>query len=185
MRDSTKNFVMGWELKLSQIKDADNHLNELYDKFTTLYTIYNRLYNEAHYVLKLKNSLEKIRYSDRAKATEIVVSFLGAKSIIDKVTIEHGQRDIDSVRTLLANGIFYINTSDGKPDEATDKDLLGNLISPSSEVRSKAILSLIYNVRCNLIHGYKNFEEIQRLVIEPVANLLQKIIELLKEKFLL
>lgn len=67
--------------------------------------------------------------------------------------------------------------------EENDEQLVNNLKSVSSEVKSKAVLSLIYNVRCNIVHGYKDFQEHQRLLVEPLVSLLEDIIQLFKEKF--
>lgn len=183
MRLETKEFIQNWEKKLSQIKNDDNQLKELYDKFTTLFTIFNRYYNEAFYQLIQEKKLQKSRYSDYVKATSIVIEFLDSQSIIDIVVKNENQKDIDSVCLLIENEAFHINLADGEPVQQNDRQLLENLRNESSAIKAKAILSTIYNVRCNIVHGYKDFQEYQRLLVEPLIKLLESVIELLKEKF--
>jgi len=181
MRPETKEFIDNWELKLSQIKNDNDQLKELYDKFTTLFTIYNRYYNEAFYQFKEDEKLSKSRYSDFEKATTIILEFSGADSLIK--SFDKNQKEIDDLWMLIESKIFHINLIDGEPCEKIDKQLLENLKSISPEVKGKAVLSVIYNVRCNIVHGYKDFEEYQRLILEPLIKLLESVIELLKKKF--
>lgn len=181
MRPETKEFIDNWELKLSQIKNDNDELKELYDKFTTLLTIYNRYYNEAFHQFKEDKKLTKSRYSDFEKATTVVLEFLGADSLTSR--FNENQKEIDDLCMLIENQIFHINLVDGEPSEETDRQLLENLKSNSPEVKCKAVLSAIYNVRCNIVHGYKDFQEYQRLIVEPLVKLLESVIELLKKKF--
>jgi hypothetical protein len=181
MRPVTKEFIENWELKLSQIKNDNDQLKELYDKFTTLFTIFNRYYNEAFYQFKEDKKLTKSRYSDFEKATTIVQEFLSVDSLIN--SFNKNQKEIDDLCMLIENKIFHINLADGEPSEETDMQLLENLKSLTPEVKCKAVLSAIYNVRCNIVHGYKDFQEYQRLIVEPLIKLLESVIELLKKKF--
>lgn len=180
MHPDTKELIDNWEVKSAQI-DTET-LDGLYNKFTTLFTIYNRLYNESFTILKTENRLHKNRYSDFEKATILVVEFLTDKSIANKF-IENNKADLDGVNNLLANKVFNINLEDGNPRPDMDNQLMINLKSDDISVKSQAALSLVYNVRNNLIHGYKDFQEYQRLIVEPTINLLESMIQLFKEKF--
>lgn len=179
MQPDTKELIDNWEIKLAQI-NTDN-LDGLYNKFTTLFTIYNRLYNESFSVLKANNKLHKNRYSDFEKATVLVVEFLTAQSIVDRLT-EGNQADLDGVNNLLANKVFNINLEDGNPRPDMDNQLMINLKNVDVNIKAQAVLSLVYNVRNNLIHGYKDFQEYQRLIVEPTINFLESLIQLFKEK---
>ncbi len=180
MREETKEFIKNWEIMLSQITEADGKLKELYEKFRTLYTIYNRYYNEAFYLLQLDNKLEKPRYTDYEKATIIVISFLGADVISERMSEKDNQQQLDAVCKVIPK--FNINLIDGNPSKETDKKLLENLKSADPGVKAKAVLSLIHNVRCNIVHGYKDFQEYQRLLVEPLITLLQAVIDIFKQK---
>jgi hypothetical protein len=175
----TKELIDNWEIKSAQIKTET--LDGLYNKFITLFTIYNRLYNESYSILKADNKLHKIRYSDFEKATVLVVEFLTAQSIVDKFT-ETNQADLDGVNNLLVNKVFNINLEDGNPKPDMDNKLMINLKSVDVNIKAQAVLSLVYNVRNNLIHGYKDFQEYQRLIVEPTINILESLIFLYKQK---
>jgi len=78
MHPDTKELIKNWEVKSAQI-NIEN-LEGLYNKFTTLFTIYNRLYNESFSILKRENNLNKSRYSDFERATVLIVFFLERKT---------------------------------------------------------------------------------------------------------
>ena len=179
MHPDTKELIKNWEVKSAQI-NIEN-LDGLYNKFTTLFTIYNRLYNESFSILKRENKLNKSRYSDFERATVLIVDFFGAKNIIDMFA-EKNQKDLDEVNNLLENKVFNINLEEGNPKVDMDNQLIINLKSADVNIKSQAILSLIYNVRNNLIHGYKDYQEYQRLIVEPMINLLESLIQIYKEK---
>lgn len=179
MHPDTKELIDNWEIKLAQI-NAET-LDGLYNKFTTVFTIYNRLYNETYSILKNQNKLSKKNYQDYEKATVLVIDFLGAQSIMDEFN-QHNQEDLAGINNLLANEVFNINLDYGQPRPDLDNQLKLNLQSADVEIKSKAILSLIYNVRNNLIHGYKDFQEYQRLIVEPIIDLLTSLIQLFKQK---
>ncbi|WP_300569883.1 hypothetical protein [Flavobacterium sp.] len=179
MHPDTKELIENWEAKSAQI-NIEN-LDGLYNKFITVYTIYNRLYNESFSILKNENRLTKSRYGDTGRATILVVEFLGAQNIVDKF-IERNQADLDGINNLLANNVFNINLEEGNPKTEMDNQLMINLKSVDVSIKSQAVLFLIYNVRNNIIHGYKDFQEYQRLIVEPLINLLESLIQLFKEK---
>ena len=178
MSEDTKEFLINWEFKLSQIQGET--LTDVYDRFTSLYTIYNRLYNEAFTFLKEKNRLTKKKYSDFDKATIIVVELISSLAIIESIKKNNNLGEIDAVCKLIENKVFYINLNNGQPNEEIDKQLLSNLKSTDIDIKAKAITSLIYKIRCNMVHGYKDFQEYQRLIVEPISKLLKDIIETFK-----
>lgn len=181
MTEETKEFIENWEQKI--LNHEVEKLSGLFDKFTDLFTIYNRLYNESFEILKQNNAIHNPRNSDSQKATIFAIQFLTAKSIIDKL-IENGNlKDIDDVCTLISNNVFNINLEDGKPRKDFDIQLLANLKSNSIDTKALAVLRFICNIRNNKIHGHKDYVEYQRLIVEPAINLLESIIELYKEKF--
>ena len=180
MTDETREFIENFEGKIRR-HNVDT-LGGLFDKFTDLFTIYNRLYNESFAVLKNNNQLPNPKYSDFQRATSLPLHYLTSKAIIEKFTANGNQKDIDEACRLISNDVFNINLEEGLPRKDFDNQLLQNLQSASDDVKSQAVLSLIYNIRNNRIHGYKDFVEYQRLIMEPIINLLESIIELYKEK---
>ena len=83
MNQDTEDFIETWKKRISSIKSVG--LNSLFDNFTALYILYNRLYNESFKELKSSNKLTKARYSDFDKATSLVVEFNNAKNVIQSL----------------------------------------------------------------------------------------------------
>ena len=182
MTDDTKEFIENWENQIADI-DTDN-LDGLFNKFRSLYTIYNRLYNESYTEMENLGTLVKPRYSDFETATTLVVDFLNSTNLIDSLSDQQSQTDINDLQMLIRNQVFNINLAKGQPQPQKDAELLANLGSVKNDIKAQAILSLIYNVRNNVVHGHKDFVEHQRLLLEPLINILQKIITLQKNKLI-
>lgn len=63
-----------------------------------------------------------------------------------------------------------------------DIELLENLENHEPAIKAQAALSAIYNVRCNMQHGEKHFEEHQRMLLKPLINILETVVEFQIEK---
>ena len=180
MTDETIDYINNWEKELKKINGDE--LTDFFNRFQTLYAIYNRLYNDAFRIEQAKNK-ELNRISDYEKATVFVRDFISADLIIDNLKADNRIDDIKAISDLIDNEIFHINLKDGIGQEKFDKHLSKNLVNEQdNSIRAKAVLSVIYNVRCNLVHGYKNLEEHQRMLLEPVQNLLLTVVETLKNR---
>jgi Mg2+ and Co2+ transporter CorA len=180
MTNETIDYVNNWEKELEKING--NELTDFFNRFQTLYPIYNRLYNDAFRIEQAKNK-ELNRISDYEKATVFVRDFIGSDLIIDNLKADNRIEDIKAISDLIDNKVFHINLRDGIGQEKFDKQLSKNLMNEQdNSIRAKAVLSVIYNVRCNLVHGYKNLEEHQRMLLEPVQNLLRTIFDTLKHR---
>jgi len=165
---------------LDQIKG--DRLSTIFDRFTTTYTLYNGLYTESYKLLKKQNNLSKKRYSEFEKATDLVLQYNNADEIVEHLEINNHSHDISQVVNSIRNEIFCIFIIDGIPQKQSDIQLVDNFNNSDNYIKTKALLSLIYKVRCNLLHGSKHFEEIQRLLLEPLTRILQTIVNLQIEK---
>ncbi len=180
MTQETKEYIESWTKKISNYKEDD--LGTVFDKYTALFTLYNRLYNESFKEMKTKNLLTKSRYSDFDKATKLVVEFNSAKDIIDRLEKNGNIDDIIGIADLIRKDIFHINLADGISQKDIDLMLMNNLESDDQNIKAQAAVSTIYNVRCNMLHGEKHFEEHQRMLLEPLIRILETIVELQIEK---
>lgn len=176
MTQETLGYIKTWTNKISSYTGDD--LSTLFDKFSALFTLYNRLYNESYQQMKTTNQLVKQRYSDFEKATTLVVQFNSADEIIDCLKGKNNFRDIETISDLIRNDMFHINLADGFPLKGIDLVLLNNLESNKPAIKAQAVLSTIYNVRCNMTHGEKHFEEYQRMLLEPLTRILDRIVQL-------
>jgi len=180
MKQETKDYIETWTNKISTYNEDE--LETLFDKFTSLFTLYNRLYNESYSLMKANGQLSKARYSDFDKATLLVVEYISADYIIDRLNENRNFDDIVSIASLIKNDIFHINLADGVSQKDRDIILMNNLENDEPKSKAQAVLSAIYNVRCNMQHGEKHFEEHQRMLLEPMIRILETIIELQIEK---
>ncbi len=180
MKQETKDYIKTWTNKISSYKGDD--LGTLFDKYTALFTLYNRLYNESYSLMKANGQLSKSRYSDFEKATILVVKFISAVEIIVRFKENNNFDDIASIADLIRNDIFHINLADGVSQKDIDIKLMENLENNEPIIKAQAAVSTVYNVRCNMQHGEKHFEEYQRLLLEPLIRIIDTIIELQIEK---
>ena len=179
-------FVSNWLAKADAIQLKS--LEDYFDKFFTLYVVYNRLYAEVTFDLDRRRQINisnKKSFPDREAATNYVLKVVGSTKLITSVT---GDSDcaqaLREIEQLIEGGKFSIKlniiTGCRQPDE--DQNLLSRLRSSTNKsARAQAILDLVYSVRCNTFHGHKGFDEIQTQILGPVIVLLKKIIELTKE----
>ena len=155
-------------------------LTELYDKFITLYIIYNSLYIEVFNI----SQKSKKGFSEYRAATDNIIQYINSSFFIENLFYNE---DLSAICQLIEQEKFYIifevnNNGIRQPLLEKDKDLLKRLKSRSKNSKAKAILELIYNIRCNLIHGGKGFEEEQSQLLIPVTHLLEKTIEIVYSK---
>lgn len=176
MTEETRNYIATWTMKISSY--TGNDLKVLFDKFAALFTLYNRLYNESFRQMKDENKLSKTRYSDYEKATTLVVEFNSADSIIDRLKEKENFKDIAMIADLIKRDVFHINLDSGVPKKDIDIELMKNLESDMPTKKAQAVVSTIYNVRCNMQHGEKHFEEHQGVLLEPLIRILETVVEL-------
>lgn len=176
MTQETKDYIETWTKRISSYSGDD--LGTLFDKYTALFTLYNRLYNESFNRMKENELLSKPRYSDFEKATKLVVEFNSANAIIDRLKNKDNFSDIEIIADLIREDVFHINLADGVSKKDIDIELMENLENDKPSIKAQAAVSAIYNVRCNMQHGEKHFEEHQRMLLEPLIRILETIVEL-------
>ena len=171
-------FVSGWLAKADQY--SDKSIEDCYDKFFTLFVVFNRLYAEATFELARRGDIKlpsNRALPDRKGATEYTLELIGISSF-QKLYDERLARDVNKIADLIDKERFFIklSTPDGNRQSEKDQALLAELRS-SGKTRALAILDVIYTVRCNLFHGHKAFQPVQVELLRPVIALLAQIIE--------
>ena len=140
-------FYQGWREKAQTI--ALHDLADYFDKFFTLFVIYNRLYAEATFYLWRQGAISPARtdsFPDSKAAKEYVGTFLGEQNIV--TALENHSNTRHAVRTLvdiLQAGHFAISLRmpDATPQRSRDKRLLQNLQSTEPVVKARAVLEKI------------------------------------------
>lgn len=180
-------FHANWRAKADAY--ANGTLGGAFDRFFTLFVIYNRLYAEATFNLARSGQLKlgnRTSFPDRAGATGHVAQFLGAEAVIESLESKpESAAAIQSVIALLSGPVgghrfaVRLDMIYGNPQPAADLELLNKFRSQSRGERGLAVLEFLYAVRCNLFHGHKSFEPVQIEIMRPANVLLDCIIELL------
>ena len=167
-------FCQNWNAKIEANK-GDN-LSDVYERYRDLFTVYNKLYNQVPDALVAIGNPYVGRITDSAGATDIAIQYLGGANILANFHANNLDNDIDGIARLIDQEVFYIKIRNGQRDRNADLEILQNLRSANADIKAKAILQVIYLVRCNLVHGSKDYQEYQRLLLEPLTNLLRTLI---------
>lgn len=159
----------------------DDGLSRCFDRFTSLFVVFNRLYTEAGKLLIRRGVVRphpRKRYAplpDRESATSHVVTFYGEGELRDEISADRRCRKaVDALVRLIRDRRFYLHEdyTTGLPD--TQRDL--RLADEAATYDPKAVLSLIYQARCNLFHGEKGLEERQRVLLNNMSVALEFIV---------
>ena len=180
-------FYHNWRAKADEYGGHD--VRSAFDRFFTLFVIYNRLYAEATFELARQPGSRVVvpngSFPDGKAAREYVGQYLDPEYLIDAV--ENDVSCVEAIRAIIAfldEGRFFIKLHRVKgtrqPDQ--DQELLRRLRSNSKKERAEAVLDFLYSVRCNLFHGHKSFEGVQIEVMRPANVLLLRVIEILFER---
>ena len=185
-----KDFYNRWTEKSKSYSNDD--LADLFDKFFSLYVVYNRIYNITASVLYEEGEIEKLKKAKKIKRnkreTEVNESdaaiFCIAHYLRDNLEeiISENINEINDFKFILENKLFNIDLFYGQPQPKKDKKLLKGLESKNNLIVIESLLTILYKVRCNIFHAEKGFNEEQRIILEPVNNLLEKLIKTLISK---
>jgi hypothetical protein len=169
LSQDTTSFIENWTAKVKNIKGDD--LNAVYQRFGDLYIIYSRLCNDASSILVVDGIISSIG-GDQKAATENVIRYLGADNIMNAFIANNNINDIEAIVNVIPHFNIKFDRN-GVYQPQTDQDLLNNLQSSNNTVKVLAVLQTIYYVRCNFFHSRKDYQEYQRLLVEPLINILQ------------
>lgn len=156
-------------------------LSRCFDRFTSLFVVFNRIYTEACKLLIRRGRVPpspRGAYAplpDRKSATSHILSFYGEARLRNEITDDVKCRAaVDNFVRLIREGRFYLHEDyvTGVPDVEADR----RLADEASAYRPRAILSLIYTARCNLVHGEKDFDEGQRELLGNMSVALEFIV---------
>lgn len=168
------NFYNNWSAKADNI--TSDNLESVYDRYITLFVIYNFLYNQVPIALIASGVPVPNRIFDNKAATDFVVQYLGATNILTSLQANGHNVDIQGVINLIDQERFYIKLNHGQRQRNEDLKILANLNSENEIHKATAILQVCYYVRCNIFHGSKDFVDYQRLLLEPLTNIMRSMV---------
>ena len=161
---------------------TEDDLSGLFDKFRSLYVCYNMLFSTLPDILR-QNGVKLVgNDTDKKKATEYVHRYLSGQDIMEAFS-QNNKEDLEGLDKILRADVFNINLN-AKSEPQKDKDLmlLAEIQSGNNDLKTLGVLKTIYQVRCNEVHGSKDFVENQRLLLEPLTHLLETLVRLLHNK---
>lgn len=163
-------FYNNWTTKVQSIVGQD--LSHVYDKYMTSFVIFNNLYNQIPDRLVASGVAVPNRIQDNKAATDFVIQFIGADTLLTEISNNNLDNDVNAIIALIENEVFYIKINRDGRQRNEDLKILADLKSNNPSRKAKAILQVIYYVRCNIFHGHKDFQEYQRILVEPLTKIL-------------
>ena len=155
------------------------NLADHFDRFTSLYIVYNSLYMDVMNELVISGKHIPLDYKDKKAASDYVIQYLKSKFFIDNLLNDQISVDnLSEICRIIDEEQFHIILHWGNQQRYLDLQLLDALRSNNKQSKAVAILRLFYHIRCNLFHGHKGFEENQRLLLMPVNALLRRTVQI-------
>lgn len=181
-----ESFYRNWLAKADSYQGQD--LRHLFDKFFTLFVLFNRLYAEATFVLARSGQINLSRrtsFPDADAAKSYVAKYIGTRHLMEVLTNDSDSaRAIDTVSDLIREKEFHIKLDmvTGNLLPHKDQELLQDLQSRSYDKRARAILDALYCIRCNMFHAHKGFNKVQERLLNPMICILRRVVEVLHQK---
>jgi hypothetical protein len=160
-------FCGRWKEKIAQ-ENLNNNLAYYYDKFISAYIIFNAIYS------KVCNGS-----GDRDNATNKIINYIGIELISQNILCP-SENEIKGILHLFNDYQFC-----GKPIPKKNRDdqhLKEKLESDNEIFKTQGLFWLIYEVRCNLFHGEKEYEDTQKNILGRLCTILERINNFLIEK---
>jgi len=179
-------FYRNWIRKADEYQEYT--LANCFDKFFTMYVVYNRLYAESTFFLARRKEISienRKTFPDARAAKEYVLQFIGSANLVEHLECDHNTTEaLNTITRLIEEARFHIKLDmiSGNGQKEEDIKLLQSLKSDDRGIRAIAILDVIYSIRCNMFHGHKGFQAVQVDILRPVTVLLRKVIEIVYDK---
>ena len=174
-------FCTEWLAKAAQYNNES--IASCYDKFFTLFVVFNRLYAEATFALARRGEIKLAPnrpLPDRKGATEYTLAFIGQERF-QRLYGDKLVPYVNDIARMIEDAEFYIKLSAPNGDRQRDKDLvLLEHLRSTGKTQALATLDVLYSIRCNLFHGHKSFHPVQVRILTPTIGILSDIIDLLR-----
>ena len=155
-----------------------NDLADYFDRFFTLYVIFNRLYCETALTLERKGVITNDpnrSLPGKKSATEYVIKLLTGPKLVQELEANPScVQSISTMKTILDNDyrLVLLRGPRADGDKNRDRELLGRFRSTDQSERALAILEFIYAIRCNTFHGSKQYDDTQSEVLGACISIL-------------
>jgi len=169
------NFYNKWLAKADA--HSENILSNHFDKFVSLYVIFNSLYMNVMTALVRDGHSLPVSFKDKIAATDYVIQYVGSNNILTRLlSDEQSNIDFERICQIIDEEHFHIVLEWGVQQRQKDVRLVASLKSKNPATKAKALLELFYYIRCNMFHGHKGYEEHQSDLLIPVNRLLRQLV---------
>ncbi|MFW9879735.1 MAG: hypothetical protein ACFFG0_42210 [Candidatus Thorarchaeota archaeon] len=155
--------IGNWMKKANLTKDS-------FDKYIANFIAFNMLYNLWH---KMKNPKAKEKQSrDCAK-------LMATLELIDLNCPLKIKDDVDKLRDILIKYGLVVEIYEWKNKKYEFVGLAQDVLEEycdENEESIKYLLKTLYKIRCNLVHGEKDYEERQNKLLNQSSFILEKIL---------
>lgn len=159
-----------------------DELEDLFDRFFTLFVVYNRFYSTAADLYRgTRDPREALMLQgDRREATTIMSRLIGQRRFLD-VAKECPEiaGSCEAISELLRNQQFFLHSTRGTKDPDLLRD--AKLADGLRRYALLAVLECLYQIRCNFFHGEKEFAPCQARLLVPAIALLERVVQLSRD----
>ncbi len=167
----TKRFCNRWLAKAEQYDERS--LDGAFDRFFSAFVAFNRLYSHVN------QHKDRPVEGDKKKATSRFASVIGADHLWGALRADGRENDMLTLANLIVpGGGFYLISlrSEDQPDLEGDKKLVDDLRGEDPRGKIEALLEYLYQVRCNMFHGDKDFDHRQLELLRPATRCLECVV---------
>lgn len=186
-----KDLCARWREKANRYETGnDSNISDILDKFFSLYVVYNALYSQAYFYLQRQSRNRggdaykpKRTFPDKKAATNYILDIIGSNKFVDILeNNETTMSALNQLRTVMdrnssSHFSICIDRESGNTKPESDKNLLKLLNGRDPLQKGIAILTVIYEIRCNMFHGRKGVDPIQKALLLPIITILEKVVE--------
>jgi len=150
-----------------------------FDRFFTLWVQFNVLYTEV------ASRTGKVGLPDDSAAQDNLLHYLTATAFVTEMNADKAVTDaLAAIEAFLEAHEYCLKldrrTGARQPEE--DEKILAGLRSNAKNGQGKAVLEALYCVRCNIFHGHKAFDPVQVALLRPMIVVLEKVIDLTRQR---
>jgi hypothetical protein len=161
-----------------------DELESLFDRFFTLFVAYNRFYSASAKLYRASVEPRQVMMlqGDRREATTIMARLIEQSRFSDVVNENFAIADAcKTIAELLRSHQFFLHSvrNSEEPDFERDARLAESL----DGYRLMAVLECLYQIRCNIFHGEKEFLPRQAQLLVPAIILLEVVVRLSRKAF--
>jgi hypothetical protein len=163
---------------------TEDDIASVFNRFIISFQLYHRLFDRLPDALTaLGRPIPKNDDQNNTRATTYVTKYLGGANILSNLTNKKLDDDIDFLRMVLDTHAFHI-TFNAKNEYREDKDkqLAQEIKSANPAIKAKAILCVVYQIRCNIEHSRKHMEQDQCYLVSAVTRITQAVTDQLYDK---